>query len=618
MSLMDGIKRYRDAGRDDLDLQILSAGYGLLDEDQDIVPYEVTFSKMTNRVLKEWSQTLSITDSINQKLKNYDLIFFLLGDRYLQSIQWPLEVEDHQRLIFFAGTTSKKLIVQQPQATIIFVTKKEAALYGSGLIEIKGFLFNHLLQHMITHADISWKDFIHKPRLIRDCLLQALEDRQRMQKLDPAHTYLAFSEFKPQFIVKKGEEAKNYQTVLDYFMPENDDRVDPKFNFDTDEHAENRSVMEDDRYAHDFFDTPQYDGILISKVNIDGATALKRELIQKHGIRKFLHLTKNTKIMGDCGAFSYSTLQFPPYSTAEVLDYYQTMGYDYGVSVDHLIAGMIEKDVAERERRYEITKSNAREFIHEHQKGGFSFTPVGVAQGWDPTSFREAVIDLIKMGYEYIALGGLAKEKSVKILEILREIAPHIPNRNFRMHLFGVAREMEVMRCFHKLGVTSFDSASPLRRAWLDSRHNYYSNSGQTYTAIRIPEANQGKGRFKQVENTAEFEMMKTLELKALELVRSYGKNVHDDLEPTLEAILAYDQHIGGNRNHHAEAYRHLLVDKPWTTCDCPICKQVGIDVVIFRGNNRNRRRGFHNTYVYYQQLLKLKNELFTGQQKRQ
>ena len=31
-------------------------------------------------------------------------------------------------------------------------------------------------------------------------------------------------------------------------------------------------------------------------------------------------------------------------------------------------------------------------------------------------------------------------------------------------------------------------------------------------------------------------------------------------------------------------------------------CKD-GIDVVIFRGNNRNRRRGFHNTYVFYQLL---------------
>jgi hypothetical protein len=29
----------------------------------------------------------------------------------------------------------------------------------------------------------------------------------------------------------------------------------------------------------------------------------------------------------------------------------------------------------------------------------------------------------------------------------------------------------------------------------------------------------------------------------------------------------------------------------------------LGIDVAIFRGNNRNRRRGFHNTHRFYEQL---------------
>jgi hypothetical protein len=28
--------------------------------------------------------------------------------------------------------------------------------------------------------------------------------------------------------------------------------------------------------------------------------------------------------------------------------------------------------------------------------------------------------------------------------------------------------------------------------------------------------------------------------------------------------------------------------------------------VVIFRGNNRNRRRGFHNTFVFYEAMKKI------------
>jgi hypothetical protein len=41
------------------------------------------------------------------------------------------------------------------------------------------------------------------------------------------------------------------------------------------------------------------------------------------------------------------------------------------------------------------------------------------------------------------------------------------------------------------------------------------------------------------------------------------------------------------------------LDNRPWELCKCDICKKNGIDVVIFRGANRNKRRGFHNTWVF-------------------
>lgn len=33
---------------------------------------------------------------------------------------------------------------------------------------------------------------------------------------------------------------------------------------------------------------------------------------------------------------------------------------------------------------------------------------------------------------------------------------------------------------------------------------------------------------------------------------------------------------------------------------------KLGIDVIIFRGNNRNRSRGFHNVHIFYSYLQKL------------
>jgi len=51
------------------------------------------------------------------------------------------------------------------------------------------------------------------------------------------------------------------------------------------------------------------------------------------------------------------------------------------------------------------------------------------------------------------------------------------------------------------------------------------------------------------------------------------------------------------------EAYYETLTNKPWADCDCPICTKHGIEVCIFRGNDRNRRRGFHNTAMFYEEF---------------
>lgn len=51
------------------------------------------------------------------------------------------------------------------------------------------------------------------------------------------------------------------------------------------------------------------------------------------------------------------------------------------------------------------------------------------------------------------------------------------------------------------------------------------------------------------------------------------------------------------------EEYQETLRERPWERCDCPICTEHGIEVCIFRGNDRNRRRGFHNTRRFYDEF---------------
>ena len=51
------------------------------------------------------------------------------------------------------------------------------------------------------------------------------------------------------------------------------------------------------------------------------------------------------------------------------------------------------------------------------------------------------------------------------------------------------------------------------------------------------------------------------------------------------------------------EKYLRTLEDRPWKKCDCPFCQQLGIQILIFRGANRNKRRGAHNTLMLYSRI---------------
>ena len=58
--------------------------------------------------------------------------------------------------------------------------------------------------------------------------------------------------------------------------------------------------------------------------------------------------------MGDCGAFSYINDDVPPYRPDEVIDFYDECGFDFGISIDHIIFGY--DPAAEEWRRSSATR----------------------------------------------------------------------------------------------------------------------------------------------------------------------------------------------------------------------------------------------------------------------
>jgi hypothetical protein len=96
------------------------------------------------------------------------------------------------------------------------------------------------------------------------------------------------------------------------------------------------------------------------------------------------------------------------------------------------------------------------------------------------------------------------------------------------------------------------------------------------------------------------------METACLAGLRAYAAAGGPVPQGLVNELVEYNLALGYERKQIRDQIQRTLEDRPWERCSCAICTQVGIEVVIFRGNNRNRRRGFHNTHVFYELIARV------------
>ncbi|AEG49600.1 hypothetical protein Sphch_1923 [Sphingobium chlorophenolicum L-1] len=413
-----------------------------------------------------------------------------------------------------------------------------------------------------------------------------------------------------------------YSDALDY--------VDPEYDFIEDRSVPGRRAHKDDEYPHEYLDTAPYDGLLVSRGIVGGtrgggkyseAQALR---LGREGARAFLRYPESrfpdTMIVGDNGAFTYRNDAVPPYTVEDTIDFYGDGLFTHGCSVDHLIFDFDEAEGTPNEaakQRYDLTLALAEEFHQAARWLGASFTPLGVVQGWSPQSMAEAARSLVKMGYNYLAIGGMVPLKTDQIDCALAAIRDAIP-QSTRLHVLGFGKVDDLDRLAAH-NVTSFDTTSPLLRAFKDAKRNYYSvgPDGETayHMAIRIPQAIENN-RVKRASRKGVVDegTLQQLERAALQEVRAFAAH-KTSVETAVDTVLAYSRFALRADGHDdvqnerrlsklRDAYLATLRDRPWEKCHCRVCREIGVEVVIFRSSNRNKRRGMHNLHVFYEQLI--------------
>lgn len=405
-----------------------------------------------------------------------------------------------------------------------------------------------------------------------------------------------------------------------YFLPDWDDVLDPNFDFETDKFSAPARSQRDDKHCA-VLTKPQRlsDGVLLSLAQCEIQKGLLKrpqgtgvESLSPPPIRQHFGLEDDQYLFGDCGAFSYVDSEEPALSVDRAVALYESYGFDFGAAVDHIPMAKIvrggevrELSKSERLKRIEITSTNAADFITSAQQRKAKFLPVAILHGLDPEGYSSLVRYYYDLGYRHIAIGGLVPRADKQVADVVTAVMKSVddlPERPW-MHLFGIYRP-KLQQLFRSLRIDSFDSATYFRKAWLRSDQNYLGADGEWYAAIRVPMTTDGRTLRKLEHCEIDIEELREEESSVLSLLSSYGRE-EAGIEEVLEAILGYDAHLTRNSESGSmrEKYRRTLEKRPWEACDCNFCRDIGIHMLIFRGANRNRRRGAHNTLQLYESL---------------
>lgn len=403
-----------------------------------------------------------------------------------------------------------------------------------------------------------------------------------------------------------------------FFFPDSQDLVSPAYDFLRDEYPAHRVRQRDDLYAHEVLGEAPYDGMLVSKSIVDGSvkgsgkyTGAQRARMQRMGVQRFFRLPSGVEALGDNGAFNYVDELIPPVTPAETLEFYVGCGFDSGISTDHVIfgydAGASEADVDPQwaERRL-LTLRLAEEFMALVQDQKAPIQPVGAAQGWSPASYANSVQALEEMGYRRIALGGMVPLKTHQILDCLKAIDEvRAPDTEF--HLLGITRT-DSMAEFGRHGVTSFDSTSSFRQAFMDDRNNYHTLD-DSFVALRVPQVD-GNPTLKRaiLAGAVSQKVALDAERATLRALRAFDGSAAQ-VQGCLDALDEYEQ-VCDAKKSYLWGYAKTLAAAPWLSCPCALCKEHGIEIGIFRGTERNKRRGFHNVSVLAAKMARLQSGL--------
>ncbi len=406
--------------------------------------------------------------------------------------------------------------------------------------------------------------------------------------------------------------------------------------------------LESRQFPYEVFPERLADGILVSRTNLEDIFLVVKEdgkyVIKERGkihrsVRDFARLPNYYCSFADPGTWSYvHRFNLPDhlYDTDGMIDYYNDLDFDLAGSVDWpIIDTMRIKRMGKlrsfrttdriRKKRVAITLELAQDFISRCNARQINFIPFGTAQGYDVQSYRDSVRRICKMGYEYIAVGGMPAYSERQVLELLPEIWDAMRRCDSRpgFHLYGRHPSPSAVPTFLRCGVTSFDNTSAALTHRLSKGYRNYYDPGFRFTGdqplspylrVRIPPKGNPTLRRLKTEDAARYSAVDRLIQRSFSLYSRYVK--HESERDKRNFLKVYKRLVYSLNDsvrkpspqsaieEECDGVASLLDDKPWKSCDCTSCRNLGGHVMMARAN-RTYWMLAHNVYIAYARLAR-------------
>jgi hypothetical protein len=151
--LMRGVDSVAD--RIDIDLYIVSAGYGLVPGERKLAPYECTFAGRGRGDLYAWAGSLGIPAAFRELMAQpYDLCLLLLGNDYLSACGIDSRLKLASPTLALCGHNTVRNLPTIPGLKPVALGNPEAKRFSCGLVALKGDIAARLLTLLAERPEL--------------------------------------------------------------------------------------------------------------------------------------------------------------------------------------------------------------------------------------------------------------------------------------------------------------------------------------------------------------------------------------------------------------------------------------------------------------------------------